>query len=153
MTAETALVHITREGFAPDPWQHRIVLTIDTLDQRTDPDNSVLRLDGDARVEEIAKELGQFNAISLTFPGFQDGRGFSLARKLRAMGYRGMLRAEGGIHVDQFRHALLAGFDAVAIPEDQAARMPERLWRQAVAEALPSYQAMFMAHQDRPFLG
>lgn len=147
------LVHITERGFSPDPWQDRIVLTLATRDQAAAGENTVLKLDGTSQVEDIADDLAQIAAISISFPSFQDGRGFSLARKLRALGYTGGLRAEGGLHVDQFRHALHSGFDAVAITEDLAERMPEAEWKRAAAEALPSYQARFMTLQDSPDQG
>lgn len=46
--------------------------------------------------------------------------------------------------VTHHAHALLAGFDAVAIPADLAVRMPENEWIEAAAHALPSYQQRFL---------
>ena len=42
----------------------------------------------------------------IAFPAMGDGRGFSIARRLRAMGYRGVLRAKGPLVADQARAAL-----------------------------------------------
>ena len=58
-----------------------------------------------------------------------DGRGFSIARRLRAMGYTGRLRAAGPLIADQFRAAQRVGFDEIELPESLAGRQPEEQWR------------------------
>ena len=144
MTAPTQWIHITPDGFSDDPWQHMRRVEADVIDPDTALSDTVLCLNGTSWIESLWPCLQHLKAVSISFPSFQDGRGFSLARKLRGLGYEGGLRAEGEIHVDQFRHALLAGFDAVAIPADLAARMPENEWIEAAAHALPSYQQRFL---------
>ena len=62
------------------------------------------------------------------FPGFADGRGFTIARQLRLMGYAGRLRAPGHVIADQYAMARRAGFDEVEIDDDLAARQPEDQW-------------------------
>ena len=142
--ASTKLIHITPDGFNDDPWQHMRRIDADAIGTDTDLSDAVLCLNGESWIEALWPCLDHLRAVSISFPSFQDGRGFSLARKLRGLGYQGSLRAEGEIHVDQFRHALLAGFDAVAIPADLAQRMPENEWLEAAAHALPSYQMRFL---------
>lgn len=66
--------------------------------------------------------------IALTFPAFNDGRGFTLARTLRARGYAGRLRARGPVIADQYTMARRAGFDEVEIPAALAARQGEAQW-------------------------
>lgn len=66
--------------------------------------------------------------LRIAFPGFTDGRGFTLARRLRAMGYRGRLRACGPLIADQYAMARGSGFDEVEIPDAIAARQPEEQW-------------------------
>ncbi len=62
-------------------------------------------------------------AVSIVFPAFTDGRGFSLAFRLRRVfGYRGHLRACGALIPDQRAFLVLMGFDDVAIDPAAAQR-------------------------------
>ena len=67
--------------------------------------------------------------IGIDFPAFSDGRGFSLARRLRELGYRGRLRATGRLIADQYAMARRVGFDEVQVAPDIAARQPQEQWR------------------------
>ncbi len=66
--------------------------------------------------------------VRITFGSFADGRGFTLARRLRAAGYSGRLRAAGKVIADQYAMARRSGFDEVEIDGDIAARQPEDQW-------------------------
>ena len=66
--------------------------------------------------------------VRIAFPSFADGRGFTLARLLRAFGYDGRLRAAGHVIADQYAMARRAGFDEVEIDAALAARQPEDQW-------------------------
>jgi len=66
--------------------------------------------------------------IAIDFPAMTDGRGFTLARLLREKGYRGRLRAVGGLISDQYAMARRVGFDEVQIPAALAARQPQEQW-------------------------
>lgn len=66
--------------------------------------------------------------VAVTFPAFSDGRGFTLARHLRARGFRGRLRAKGYVIADQYAMARRSGFDEVEISDDLAARQPAAHW-------------------------
>ena len=66
--------------------------------------------------------------IRVAFPAFSDGRGFTLARHLRGLGYAGRLRAKGHVIADQYAMARRCGFDEVEIPDELAARQPEAQW-------------------------
>ncbi|GAB4363964.1 MAG: DUF934 domain-containing protein [Oricola sp.] len=102
-------------------------LTLEEL--RASADGTVaLRLANTADADEVAPFFGHISLIIVDFPSFADGRGFSLARRLRQAGYTGRLRAEGHVIADQYAHARRVGFDEVAIPDDLAARQPERQW-------------------------
>lgn len=68
-------------------------------------------------------------AICIAFDTFSDGRGFTLAARLRRLGFVGRLRASGHILADQYAMARRAGFDEVAISAELAARQPEAQWR------------------------
>ena len=78
--------------------------------------------------------------IRISFPDFNDGRGFSLAKRLRQLGYEGVLRASGYLIADQYRMARLSGFDEIEIDDLLAARQPEWLWRSQVIKKKLSYQ-------------
>ena len=57
--------------------------------------------------------------VAITFPAFGDGRGFSLAVRLRKdLGFKGEIRAEGPVIPDQALFLLRAGFDTVNIEDD-----------------------------------
>jgi uncharacterized protein (DUF934 family) len=110
------------QGFQPDDWTAPITALEDAragygidLPSSTDP-------------VELAGRLGTIPLIRVDFPSFADGRGFTIARQLRLMGYTGRLRARGHVIADQYAMARRAGFDEVEISEDLAARQPEDQW-------------------------
>ncbi len=53
--------------------------------------------------------LGEIDLIRVAFPSFADGRGFTIARRLRLMGYQGRLRAAGHVIADQYAMARRVG--------------------------------------------
>jgi uncharacterized protein (DUF934 family) len=75
-----------------------------------------------------ALDLAGIEAIRIAFPKFSDGRGFTLARRLRDAGFSGRLRAKGHVIADQYAMARRSGFDEVEIDADLAARQPEAQW-------------------------
>lgn len=77
--------------------------------------------------EELVDHLHR-NLIAVEFPSTVDGRGFSLARRLRALGYEGKLRATGRLIADQYAMARRVGFDEVEIDADLAKRQPQEQW-------------------------
>jgi len=65
---------------------------------------------------ELASEIERFALIAVEFPKFSDGRGYSLARRLRGeLGFSGELRAVGDILFDQLDLLARCGFDAFEI--------------------------------------
>ncbi|MEO0822050.1 MAG: DUF934 domain-containing protein [Pseudomonadota bacterium] len=78
--------------------------------------------------------------ISVAFPSFADGRGFSIARCLREIGYTGRLRASGPVIADQFGYLLECGFDEVWLPESVAKRQPAADWLDRLGAVSLSYQ-------------
>lgn len=89
--------------------------------------------------------LPKLGLISIAFPAFADGRGFSLARLLRRAGFKGELRASGRLLADQYTHALGCGFDTVEIPDDIEARQDESQWRTARDAYSKTYQRGYVA--------
>ncbi len=76
---------------------------------------------------ELADHV-QRDFVAIDFPAMTDGRGFSLARRLRALGFQGRLRATGGLIADQYAMARRVGFDEVEIPAALAERQPQDQW-------------------------
>jgi uncharacterized protein (DUF934 family) len=76
----------------------------------------------------LADVLAKLTLIRVAFPAFSDGRGFTIGRTLRMMGYTGTLRAMGHIIADQYAMARRVGFDDVEISDDLALRQPADQW-------------------------
>ena len=79
--------------------------------------------------------------IRIPFASFADGRGFTLARRLRLRGYQGRLRAAGHVIADQYAMARRAGFDEVEISAALAARQPQDQWLARADWQAHDYQA------------
>ncbi len=81
----------------------------------------------DTPVAELADHL-HHALVAVDFPSFTDGRGFSIARRLRELGFKGRLRANGRLIADQYAMARRVGFDEVAVAPDIAERQPQEQW-------------------------
>ena len=79
------------------------------------------------------------------FPSFADGRGFTLARRLRLIGYKGRLRARGHVLADQYAMARRSGFDEVEIDDALAERQPEDQWLRRANWQAHDYQSRLRA--------
>ena len=77
----------------------------------------VLENTDDPRV--LVEDFDALALIAVRFPKFTDGRGYSIARLLRRLGWRGELRAVGDVQRDQLFYMTRCGFDAFALREDQ----------------------------------
>ncbi len=108
-------------GFGPEDW--------------TGP---ILELAPEADLDDPNLHYMDAPMIRIAFPSFSDGRGFTLARRLRVAGYKGRLRAQGHVIADQFPMARRSGFDEVEIDFALAKRQPWELWKRS-AEVAPSY--------------
>ncbi|MBL4916255.1 DUF934 domain-containing protein [Szabonella alba] len=89
--------------------------------------------------------LADLRLIRVDFPAFSDGRGFTLARRLRMMGYKGRLRARGHVLADQYAMARRVGFDEVEISQELAARQPAAQWVFRADWQAHDYQARLRA--------
>ncbi|MFY0735308.1 MULTISPECIES: DUF934 domain-containing protein [Aurantimonas] len=99
-----------------------------------------LSVPNNAAVEDIAPLLADVDLVVVEFPAFSDGRGFSLAKRLRRAGFEGTLRASGPLIADQFADALACGFDEVELPETMANRQPVQQWMEAKDTMSRHYQ-------------
>jgi uncharacterized protein (DUF934 family) len=79
--------------------------------------------------EALLPYLAELSLIRVAFPAFNDGRAFTIARRLRVLGYRGTLRAFGPVIADQYAMARRVGFDEVEIPDELALRQPQDQWQ------------------------
>jgi uncharacterized protein (DUF934 family) len=83
----------------------------DELNQRAIEGKIGLLLEGDHNLQEHNKGIASFALIVIRFPGFMDGRGFSVGRLLRERyGFTGELRATGGVIRDQLCYLQRCGF-------------------------------------------
>ncbi|MFV0474680.1 MAG: DUF934 domain-containing protein [Pikeienuella sp.] len=128
------------------PLTPRSILGIEDAETREaelagiDPAALGLHIGNDVERARIAPWFGRVGLISIGFPAFSDGRGFSLARALRRAGYKGRLRAAGPVIADQYAYLRQCGFDEVETPEALSARQPEALWSAAAARVTLGYQ-------------
>lgn len=87
-------------------------------DSKTRNDVGVM-LENDVNLADVAEELLNAPVIAINFPGFMDGRGFSLARLLRErFAYTGEIRAVGHVIRDQLTYLKRCGFNSFCFAED-----------------------------------
>ena len=132
-------VIVTDEGFRPDDW------TGEPQPVTEAGGATALALGPADDPGALRGRLDRIVMIRVSFPSFSDGRGFSIARRLRGMGYRGRLRAAGHVIADQYTMARRAGFDEVEISDDLAARQPEDQWRARSNWRAHDYQSRMKA--------
>ena len=109
-----------------------------------------LLLGNDVRAEALAPLLARCRLIAIPFPGFADGRGFSLAARLRDLGFDGVLRAVGSPIPDQMPMLRACGFDEVQIPDALAERQGREAWARALAAARPPFRRRTARAGDAP---
>ncbi len=116
-------VLVTDTGFS------RPTDAIDYVPVRTaHPGAQALDIPSDINLDDVLNLALQAQDLRIDFPSFADGRGFTLASRLRREGFKGTLRAAGHVIADQYAMARRCGFDAVEISDDLAQRQPEDQW-------------------------
>jgi uncharacterized protein (DUF934 family) len=126
-------------GFAADDWLGDFVTPAQL--PANDCDSVALDLGAEAETEQLAGKLGALALIRVTIPSFADGRGFTIARQLRLMGYVGRLRLAGPVIADQYAMARRSGFDEVEISDELAARQTENQWLRRADWRAHDYQS------------
>ncbi len=116
-------VLVTDTGFGPETWTAGFT----KLDGFAANGRAGLDLASDTDPSALVTALSA-PLIRINFPSFADGRGFTLARRLRVLGYTGRLRACGHVIADQYAMARRAGFDEIEITTALADRQPEADW-------------------------
>jgi uncharacterized protein (DUF934 family) len=135
-------VIVTDAGFGPDDWNGGFV---GPEGLAANDDGAALDLGPTADPGALAGRLDGVRLIRVAFPAFSDGRGFTIARTLRSMGYTGRLRAAGHVIADQYAMARRSGFDEVEISPELAARQPEDQWRARANWRAHDYQSRLRA--------
>ncbi len=143
---------ITAEGFAPDRWRRlgdddavvgaRLIVPLARLDEAlaAGVDGVGVELAPDADLTLLLRRLRSIELVALRFASFADGRGFSLARRLRRSGFAGRLRAAGHLIPDQWAFLRDCGVDEVELDDALAARHGESAWTTAATAITGSYQ-------------
>jgi uncharacterized protein (DUF934 family) len=133
-------VIVTDTGFAAEDWNAPFVTLADlpTHEGAVDMSNT-------DDPEALRPYLADLGLIRIAFPAFNDGRAFTIARRLRMMGYTGRLRAHGHVIADQYAMARRVGFDEVEISDDLATRQPATQWAFRADWQAHDYQARLRA--------
>jgi uncharacterized protein (DUF934 family) len=138
LIADTWL-HVTADAALPEtgdicvPFE-RLLREWEVLNRR--PGRLGVALGNIDRAEALGLLLPRLSLVVLPFPSFNDGRAYSIARQIRAFGYRGELRATGNVLPDQVQLMQHVGFDAFEIGD----RFPLELWRKASRLITLAYQ-------------
>ncbi|MDZ4309185.1 MAG: DUF934 domain-containing protein [Cypionkella sp.] len=132
-------VLVTDQGFSPAPQVNAVALADIASHQGT-----VDLLHTDVP-EALLPYLADLTLIRIAFPAFSDGRAFTIGHRLRALGYKGHLRAMGPVIADQYPMARRTGFDDVEIPDEMAARQPEAQWKFRADWKAHDYQSRLRA--------
>ncbi|MCC6864447.1 MAG: DUF934 domain-containing protein [Rhodobacteraceae bacterium] len=133
-------VIVNDTGFHEEDWNAPMVVLTDlayhkgAIDLAHTDDPTVLK-----------SQIDQLQLIRVAFPTFSDGRAFTIARRLRMMGYKGRLRANGPVIADQYTMARRVGFDEVEIPVELALRQPVEQWTFRTDWRANDYQAKLRA--------
>ncbi|WP_395686163.1 DUF934 domain-containing protein [Aestuariivirga sp.] len=112
----------------------RLLKEWDRLSQRSG--SLGVRLGNTDRAELLEPFLHRLSVVVLPFPAFNDGRAYSIARKLREMGFSGELRATGNVLPDQLQFMLQVGFNAFEIGD----RFSIDTWNRASRQMSLAYQ-------------
>jgi uncharacterized protein (DUF934 family) len=131
-------VIVTDAGFSPAS-QREVVALEDLIDQ------TAVDLSNTDDPAALAGHLDRLTLIRVAFPAFNDGRAFTVARRLREMGYTGQLLALGPVIADQYAMLRRVGFDGAEIPEDLAQRQPAEQWQFRADWQAHHYQARLRA--------
>lgn len=132
-------VIVTDTGFAPDNWTGPFV-DLETLAQADRSQQVALDLASDTDPTQLISLIDGIEMIRIDFPSSADGRGFTLAQRLRLLGFKGQLRARGHVLCEQYAMARRSGFDEVEISDELAARQPWPMWESRADWQNHSYQ-------------
>ncbi len=139
MSVPQPTVIVTDTGCAPPPAREIVPLA------ELGPDHVAVDLANTDDPEALQGRLGGLTLIRIAFPAFSDGRAFTIARRLRLMGYTGQLLALGPVIADQYAMIRRVGFDGAEIPAELAERQPEAQWKSRANWRSHDYQSRLRA--------
>ena len=126
-----SLTGVLEEGFEPledlETMEEGadVIVPLQLLEEQFDILNKkagrlAVRVSGETAYTTLFKFHERLSLITIHFPVFSDGRGFSLAVRLRKdLGFKGEIRATGHTLPDQAHYLMRAGFDSVSAAEDR----------------------------------
>jgi uncharacterized protein (DUF934 family) len=122
------MAYFKNGAFPSDPWDQtlegaarRTLLTLPEWQERREaaeplPAPLGLALEPGFAVEVLADHLASIDLITVAFPKFTDGRGYSMAWLLRSrLGYKNELRAVGDVLFDEMQFMVRCGFDSFEV--------------------------------------
>ena len=139
--ANISFTGIVFDGFQPvdhiDDLQDGadVIVTLDLLQESFEALSEkagriAVAVDGDTNYRHLSAYTDRLSLVRVTFPVFADGRGFSLAVRLRKdLGFKGALIADGHVLPDQGQYLLRAGFDGAVVPDKRQAAFEKQLSR------------------------
>ncbi len=143
---------LDRSGETPERWTllaedaalpdtGAVIVPLERLDEALATGLRIgLTLPNDAGLEPLRPRFDRLALIRVEFPSFADGRGFSVARRLRDLGFGGELRASGPVIADQYAYLRACGFSTVETPEKIDIRQPQGQWDAAATAMSLGYQ-------------
>lgn len=132
-------VIVTDQGFQPAP--PRVIAALAELSAAS----TAADLENTDDPDLLLPYLAQLQLIRVAFPAFSDGRAFTIARRLRMLGFTGQLLALGPVIADQYAMCRRVGFDGVEISEELAARQPAAQWQYRADWKAHDYQSRLRA--------
>lgn len=125
----------------PLPGAGAVIVPLERLDEAVATGLEVgVHIPNDADPFRLRPYFARLALVSVDFPTFSDGRGFSLGHRLRRLGFAGRLRAAGHVIADQFAYLLACGFDELLLRADVAARQPVEHYLAALGRISAGYQ-------------
>jgi len=122
-------VLVQDSGFVADDWSRELIDWDVTTASGWEPEQGYgLDVPNTLSADQLVPFFVGAAMIRISFPSFHDGRGFSIARHLRLLGYKGRLRAHGHVIAEQYTMARRCGFDEVEISGALATRQPQAQW-------------------------
>lgn len=103
--------------------------------------STAIQINVDTDIGHIAPYLVQLKLIVIEFNAYADGRGFSIAHRLRhSYGFTGEIWGSGSLVSDQYAMAIQCGIDAVLIEDALLLRQPIEHWQDALVGAPTPYR-------------
>jgi uncharacterized protein (DUF934 family) len=120
----TANVIVTDDGFSKEDWHSPIISNFDVPRSK-----EALAIDVMPNCDPVdILKTSNLKMIRINFSDFSDGRGFTLARIIRLLGFTGRLCAKGLLISDKYSMVRPSGFDEVEITAALAKKQPEEHW-------------------------